>query len=200
MSITREKLKQRVRECFVRALKRFNQSCDCESLLSEHSSNEPTISHRLAYYIEAELRKVHVVVDSGPYSVDCEYSRHGQNEKQMYAQQEEVPVVEAARGLLPGYDSEGGSPFTVRPDILVHKRRDKFANNLLVVEVKKRKSTAGDRFDLLKLIKFTSTDGYQYDYGVQVTGGSSSPQEERKQLNVTAVLANGEHISLDPWV
>ncbi len=72
-------------QCLENAVKRFNESTDQQSLLGPRNPDDPrgpaaserAISHRLAFYLESELRTLGLITDDGPLAVDCEYNRHG---------------------------------------------------------------------------------------------------------------------------
>jgi hypothetical protein len=167
----RERYKPLVWRSLVRAVDRFNASGDRQSLLVQRPLNELTLSHRLGYYLEAELRRVHVVTDVGPICVDCEYNQHGQEAKTMYARESEVPTIQRARPRWMPVGQPDQRPFDVKPDIIVQERRNKYGNNLMVIEVKKESSTEEAGYDPLKILKFTrkpAPHGYCYDLGVRI--------------------------------
>ena len=72
-------------DCLIDAIKRFNGGLDQKTLLQpadpakKHgpAAGERAIAHRLAYYLECELRKAKLITDEGTLIVDCEYNRHG---------------------------------------------------------------------------------------------------------------------------
>ena len=109
--------------------------------LLEINTNERSITHKLAEYLQREFPSWHV---------DCEYNRLGRDTKKLA-----VNV-----GKPSPHDTEAK---TVFPDIIVHRR--KTDNNLLIMEVKK----AGNQdktWDIEKLKLFTQVPEYQYQYGL----------------------------------
>ena len=194
----RERYKPLVWKSLLRSVHRFNASGDRRSLLVQRPLNELTISHRLAYYLEAELRRVHVVADVGPICVDCEYDQHGQEAKTMYATENEVPTIRRARPRWVPTGQTDRRPFDVKPDIIVHERRNKYGNNLLVVEMKKESSREEPGYDPLKLVKFTRSPaphGYCYDLGVRVQAFNARIPEEHRRLEIISVFENGEEVT-----
>jgi len=144
-------------DCLVKAVARFNNNIDKQTLLCARdkdgksnieagtAANEPTIAHRVAFYLECELRLSKVVTEGGPISVDCEFNRHLNGRKKLTADKEYQQIVEEAhRNPVPVQDndgdpqrkSDGRFEFLVIPDIVVHERQCE--RNYLVVEIKKR--------------------------------------------------------------
>lgn len=99
------------------------------------------------------------------WSVDCEYNKLGKEEK----------LLDSYRWRLHGAglavpDME---PAAVRPDIIVHRRRERHTN-LLVVEVKKASDARDRRYDLVKLQCLI--DELCYSCGVFVEFGAAASQ------------------------
>ena len=113
-----------------------------DSFLIEACTNERTISHKLAEYLQEEFPD---------WKVDCEYNRHGMDKKEL-----EVP-----RDNISWDDLEAK---TVFPDIIVH-RRNTDDYNLLVIEVKKSSNAESRQFDNNKLMAFTKKP-YHYNFGL----------------------------------
>ena len=113
-----------------------------DAFLIQANTNERTISHKLAEYLQARFPLL---------KVDCEYNRHGSEIKKL-----EVPGVN-----INWDDTEAR---TVFPDIIVHQRNDD-RSNLLVVEVKKSSNTQSRDFDKNKLAAFTLPP-YKYRFGL----------------------------------
>jgi len=181
--------------CFLKAVDRFNASGDPQSLLcprcekpktktDDAAASERAIAHRLAFYLESELRRVGLVSDFGPIVVDCEYNRHLSEGKTLAteAQAEIKAIVKKARHKELEADDEGFYVFSIAPDILVHQRKTD-ANNLLVVEVKKRSNPETEKYDLLKLELFTKPEaddrGYAYKFGAWVVAEDECDAAER---------------------
>lgn len=179
-----------------KAIDRFNNSTDCESLLCPRSENgttnaersaasERAITHRLAYFLECELRDVGLVSDCGPIVVDCEYNRHISDEKSVAAQAtlEIWEIVKKARRRELEANNDGDYVFCVVPDIVVHQRRTD-VNNLLVIEVKKRSNPETELYDRLKLELFTASKngekGYGYRLGARVVAEDECEPEKRR--------------------
>lgn len=108
--------------------------------LLKRNVNERSITHKLAMYLDAEFSN---------YDVDVEFNRDIYDPKSM---------PKAYPDAVPAGDIDAR---TVYPDIIVHRRKS-HDDNLLVIEVKKRKSDAHDN-DQTKL-KFFTDPGYQYKY------------------------------------
>ena len=111
--------------------------------LLELNVNERSISHKLAEYLQQQFEGL---------QVDCEYNRHGAEGKTLPAREQT---------WSDNLDAE-----TVYPDIIVHQRGDD-DSNLLVIELKKKQSTASVSWDKEKLRKFTDPKGeYNYSLGL----------------------------------
>ena len=164
------------------AVQTFNESTDRDHLLCPRSedakpkspewaaASERSIAHRLAFYLECELRRIGVVAKDKEIVVDCEYNRHLGALKAMKAKHELAEIVkEAGRKPIPLSDDDGWFVFSVAPDIVVHKRRSD-ESNLLVLEVKKASNTESPEYDDLKLTLFTKRGdaGYGYALGVSI--------------------------------
>jgi len=193
-------------ECFLKAVDRFNASGDPQSLLCPRSENPKTktdkaaaseraIAHRLAFYLESELREVGMVGDFGPISVDCEYNRHLMDGKALATgvQERVWGIVKKARHAELEADDDGFYVFSIAPDILVHQRKTD-ANNLLVIEVKKRSNPETEEYDLLKLELFTKSKadkmGYAYKFGAWVVAEDEWQPEDRR-LRIVKQFENG---------
>ena len=113
-----------------------------DSFLLQANTNERTISHKLAEYLQAEFPQ---------FNVDCEYNRHGGDIKKI---RKPKPDVE--------WDDVQGK--TIFPDIIVHKRNTD-NHNLLVIEIKKSTNRGSRQFDVDKLVVLTKDD-YRYQFGL----------------------------------
>jgi len=191
-----------LRTCLLSAVAAFNDSHDCKSLLAPRkntagqvatqgqsgwgAASERAIAHRLAYYLERELRRKSIVRDDARITVDCEYNRHLDGSKEHRIPRDLVRIVEKAkRTVTRATDDENYYVFSIAPDIVVHRRgTDKY--NLLVVEVKKTTNRECEKYDQLKLECFTGTGahGYAYKVGAAVTALDDVPPAQR-QLEVT---------------
>lgn len=193
-------------QALVKAVDRFNRSDDRMKLLSPRpkannqgvnskAASERAIAHRLAFYLEDELRGCKIINDIGPLTVDCEYNRHIVEEKTLAAEAErriKRIVIEARRRSLTT-DDDGFYVFSVAPDIVVHKRLTD-AQNFLVIEVKKRSNPETEEYDDLKLKLFTKPkegeNGYGYRYGAWVVAEDKNTHEKRR-LRICKRFANG---------
>jgi hypothetical protein len=116
-----------------------------DPFLVEANTNERTISHKLAEYLQDEFPN---------WNVDCEYNRHGHDIKKL--RNVDVPNDDV------GWNEPEAK--TIFPDIIVHERNtDK--NNLLVIEVKKSSNAESRQFDKDKLTALTKDD-YRYRFGL----------------------------------
>ncbi len=131
--------------------------------LSQSNVNEPTISHRLAVYLENKI--------SG-YSVDCEYNK-----------------VLTSSGCI---DKSNANGDVVRPDIIVHKRnkdhRNGFIANLIVLELKKA-GIASKKCsnDIEKLQDFINTQSYQLGCCIGILKKSITVRWIEKYPNVDQI-------------
>ncbi len=167
--------------------RRRNLSCALRA-----AANEIAIAHRLAFYLECELRIRKVVTDEGPIVVDCEYDRHLYGRKKLETESAFLAIVEEAKRKPvlvadsngdPVRNSNGSFEFLVRPDIIVHERQSDA--NYLVVEVKKRTSAMRrkweEKYDDLKLKLFTTAQprGYGYKVGAWILVEDDCAPQER---------------------
>lgn len=112
------------------------------SFLIAAKTNERTISHKLAEYLQIGFPDL---------NVDCEYNRHGMEKKQLSLPTDKI-------------DWNDTEARTVFPDIIVHSRGND-GNNILVIEVKKSSNSESRELDENKLIAFTS-EPYEYRFGL----------------------------------
>lgn len=111
-----------------------------DAFLLKESVHERSIAHKLAEYLQQQFLDWHV---------DCEYNKHGISTKKLPRECD---------------DKHKGC---VYPDINIHHRNAD--NNLIVFEIKPRKSDSVNECDHVKLVEFTKPDGdYQYYLGVFV--------------------------------
>ena len=119
-----------------------------KSLLN-NDSNERSLTHRFAVYIENLLPRY--FPDKKDYSVDCEYNRDGSIPKKMMRNIETM-------------NNNDTHAHTVFPDIIVHKRGVISESNFLVIEAKKTstvtKTNHTEDIEKLKIYK----EKYKYDY------------------------------------
>ena len=121
--------------------------------------------------------------DIGPLVVDCEYNRHGGKLKTLGVEQKLKYIVEQARNKKwDESDDDDFNVFSVAPDIVVHQRRTD-ANNLLVVEIKKRSNPESEEYDDLKLKLFTESkydEGYGYKLGAWIVAEDECDPAKRE--------------------
>jgi hypothetical protein len=120
-----------------------------DSILLADKTNERTITHRLAEYLQRRLPG---------WTVDCEYNRWW---KSLAPRHSKVAQIDCTCDP-PRLDSEGGC---VVPDIIVHHRRTD--DNLLAIEVKTRWNL--DPHDDCKLRAYTNASGLAYRFGLFLT-------------------------------
>lgn len=124
--------------------------CSRDLFLLRHRANERSITHKMADYLQEWY---------ADFDVDCEYNRHGQDQKQL------------PRECL------GESMTAVYPDIVVHLRGED-STNLLVVEAKIGWNGTVPECDLKKLESFTRSAGqFRYDYGLFISFSRLQPIE-----------------------
>lgn len=193
MSGENNKLADKFRAALATAIARFNASNDPKKLLcplrtgakkktpADAAAAERAIAHRLAFYLEDELRKAGLVRDDGPLSVDCEYDRHFDAYKMLEAPDKFRKIVkEAKRRAYTVPNKPGYFRFSVAPDIIVHKPRTD-ALNLLIIELKKVSNKEGSDYDDLKLTLFTTPKplGFGYRLGARVVARDDLPASKR---------------------
>jgi hypothetical protein len=142
-----------------KALTTFSEQGDC--YLIANDVNERSITHKLGCYLQQEIiALVNSENSSAPgglprYKVDCEYDRYGPHERKW------VPM---------DCEIDGGDAvfYTPVPDIITHDR-GLFGDNLLVIEVKKKRRTdsLGRVIDKMKLVAYLLPP-LRYRYGMFV--------------------------------
>jgi hypothetical protein len=146
-------------------------------LLLENDVSERAITHKLAQYLEGEIKERHKGV-----SVDCEYNRnleHGPNAPKSILLLEQWRENELEN--RPNLKEDDYRSVTTFPDIIVHHRGDN-KRNLLIIEVKKSTNPVGSEFDYQKLRAFTDVTGvnpYKYRHGLFIlfrTGVANPPK------------------------
>jgi hypothetical protein len=136
--------------------------------LITNTTNERSITHKLAEYIQILFPEWHV---------DCEYNRKGEDIKRLYSIDE---------------CSEQRKTNRIIPDIIIHHRC--MHNNLLVIETKvKNKSDNDDICDRKKLQLLTQKDGeYGYEWGLYI---QFHHNEENKIKKTLTWYANGDQLN-----
>ena len=146
---------------------------DAYLLQSDHELHEQTVSHRLAVYLENNLRKSSIF-RKNDFSVDCEYNKNGTEPKKIYSCCYNCDVKCFIKSLREAaFEAMFDVEKSVRPDIIVHKRGMNYPNNLLLVELKKKSNSqnAEKEKDKMKVSAFTCSEHkdekphYQYQLG-----------------------------------
>lgn len=139
-------------EMRLRFLVALDQLFKNDAFLLENGAHERSIAHKLAEYLQQQFPDWHV---------DCEYNRHGLYPKR-------IPGIENCEA--------DRSSDLVLPDIIIHHRNTD--DNLLVIEIKPRKTKIVDECDDAKLSAFTDQGGdYKYRLGLFIGfDGLNEPQ------------------------
>jgi hypothetical protein len=128
-----------------------------------NDSNERSITHRLAIYLEQEIK------DLEPnYVVDVEYNRVTETNGPTDSIKKRVSYHEltaSCRGRK--IEDDDTDAQTVFPDVIVHKRNSS-DHNLVVIEVKKTSSTESGDCDKEKIVRFRKDLGYKYGIFLQL--------------------------------
>ena len=137
----KEKLSKELIDIFERAKNEFLEK---EKSIIKNDTNERTLTQRLAFYLELQLRKN---IKYENYSVDCEYNR----------KEEDIKRLKFGKNT----DKK-----EIYPDIIVHQRKIK--NNLIAIEMKKTTSRNTDKIkDIEKLEALTDRkNDYHYTLGI----------------------------------
>ncbi len=118
-------------------------------------ANERSMTHKFAQYVEESVKES----SYSEYSVDCEYNRTGCNPDNW---QKKLENLNSELGNISANDDEAS---TVFPDIIVHIRKDK-NSNLLIIEAKKDATRGGNRenIDRKKLKLYKEELSYRYAF------------------------------------
>ena len=137
----KEKLSKELIDVFQKAKNEFLEK---EKTIIKNDTNERTLTQRLAFYLELQLRKN---IKYENYSVDCEYNR----------KEEDIKRLKFGKNT----DKK-----EIYPDIIVHQRKIK--NNLIAIEMKKTTSRNTDKIkDIEKLEALTDRkNDYHYTLGI----------------------------------
>jgi hypothetical protein len=114
---------------------------DRDNYLLSIGTNERSITHRLACYLQETL---------SDWNVDCEYNRDGRWPKKVVLPIDQVSTAELRAR-------------TVYPDIIVHLRGPN-GPNILAIELKVEANEAEKAWDITKLCAYR--DEFAYDNGV----------------------------------
>ncbi len=149
-----------------------------DTYLLIYGVSEMAITHKLAEYLEKNLRKFDIE-NIDQISVDCEYNRNGEKEKyisvSLHEVSEKLRMHLAGKGEALNPDNEMVRSISTRPDIIVHQRGSN-DRNLFIVEVQKDINPDGDEYDKYKLKMFTQRDQnpYHFRYGVFLLFGTGT--------------------------
>ena len=137
----KKKLTEELIDIFEKAKNEFLEK---EKSIIKNDTNERTLTQRLAFYLELQLRKN---IKYENYSVDCEYNR----------KEEDIKRLKFGKNT----DKK-----EIYPDIIVHQRKIK--NNLIAIEMKKTTSKNTDKIkDIEKLEALTDRkNDYHYTLGI----------------------------------
>ena len=137
----KEKLSKELIDIFEKAKNEFLEK---EKAIIKNDTNERTLTQRLAFYLELQLRKN---IKYENYSVDCEYNR----------KEEDIKRLKFGKNT----DKK-----EIYPDIIVYQRKIK--NNLIAIEMKKTTSRNTDKIkDIEKLEALTDRkNDYHYTLGI----------------------------------
>lgn len=137
----KKKLTEELIDIFEKAKNEFLEK---EKTIIKNDTNERTLTQRLAFYLELQLRKN---IKYENYSVDCEYNR----------KEEDIKRLKFGKNT----DKK-----EIYPDIIVHQRKIK--NNLIAIEMKKTTSRNTDKIkDIEKLEALTDRkNDYHYTLGI----------------------------------
>ena len=196
---------QEIWQCLERAIVRFNESADQKTLLCPGqppekywpAAGERAIAHRLAFYLEDELRRTKIISDTSPLAVDCEYNRHNGAPKALQVKEELKAIVTKARKRKwEDEDEDEFYVFSVAPDIIVHRRGSDECNRL-VIELKKASNPEDPKYDALKLELFTTPKegftGYGYNFGAWIVAEDKREPKER-HLHIAARYQAGKKV------
>ena len=117
-----------------------NEFLEKEKAIIKNDTNERTLTQRLAFYLELQLRKN---IKYENYSVDCEYNR----------KEEDIKRLKFGKNT----DKK-----EIYPDIIVHQRKIK--NNLIAIEMKKTTSRNTDKIKDIEKLKALTDEKNCYSY------------------------------------
>ena len=133
----KEKLSKELIDIFERAKNEFLEK---EKDIIKNDTNERTLTQRLAFYLEIQLRKN---IKYENYSVDYEYNR----------KEEDIKRLKFGKNT----DKK-----EIYPDIIVHQRKIK--NNLIAIEMKKTTSRNTDKIKDIEKLKALTDEKNCYSY------------------------------------
>lgn len=165
--ITRSRIEQIVHNC-------LDELFENDLGLLQNDVSERAITHKFAEYLQDRIPNL---------NVDCEYNRNfelGERaNKRLY-------FLKANREgqIKVGLQEDDLLAISTYPDIIVHRRMTN-AENLLIIEVKKKNSQVSHDHDHEKLEAFTDTSDrnpYHYKYGVFILLDTGTKKPKRPKL------------------
>ncbi len=132
---------EKIRNAYLKLLKN-------DSYLLKVDTNERSITHRFAIYLEDEFPD---------YNVDCEYNRNDTDIKKI----KKIELI--SKKYISATDKEGNT-VSVYPDIIIHRRGTK--DNFIVIEAKKT-TTNNNNNDEEKLKAYKNDLKYRYAFFVE---------------------------------
>ncbi|WP_338981608.1 hypothetical protein [Fusobacterium nucleatum] len=133
----KKKLTEELIDIFEKAKNEFLEK---EKTIIKNDTNERTLTQRLAFYLELQLRKN---IKYENYSVDCEYNR----------KEEDIKRLKFGKNT----DKK-----EIYPDIIVHQRKIK--NNLIAIEMKKTTSRNTNKIKDIEKLKALTDEKNCYSY------------------------------------
>ena len=133
----KKKLTEELIDIFEKAKNEFLEK---EKAIIKNDTNERTLTQRLAFYLELQLRKN---IKYENYSVDCEYNR----------KEEDIKRLKFGKNT----DKK-----EIYPDIIVYQRKIK--NNLIAIEMKKTTSRNTDKIKDIEKLKALTDEKNCYSY------------------------------------
>ena len=141
-----------------------------DGFLIKNDVHEQAISHRLAIYLEEEIREI---VNTPDLSVDCEYDRCFNDEKFLNRYEKSINIKNWIKILCQQNEIDK----IVRPDIIIHHRGEQ-CYNLCVVELKKKNCSQKDmNWVDIKLKALTDEKGgfrYRYGFAIEISVDKAS--------------------------
>lgn len=147
-----------------KAQKAINKLFKNDIFLLTSNTNERSISHKLAEYLQQEFRD---------WNVDCEYNRDQHSDIKKISNWKTECLKEEPK-------SDDSDAKTVYPDIIIHHRNTR--NNLLVIEIKKSSNTDEGKCDIEKLKMFIKDLNYQYGLFINFNVGQNIGLKSLKWL------------------
>lgn len=139
--------------------------------LLQNDVSERAITHKIAEYLQVKFPDL---------NVDCEYNRNFE----LGAEASKTLWVLKDREINKGLGEDDLLAISTYPDIIVHRRMTN-AENLLIMEVKKKNSRVGHDHDHEKLKAFTELgkrNSYYYQFGVFILLETGTEKPKKPEL------------------